>query len=139
MPTPAVGCRALVFDAAGKLIAADALKGLLSISPDKKTTLLSDKLGTDPIWYADAVVVAGKGKIYLCDAFARFAPAIWGGTFEASVLDILEQSATGRVLEYDPATRSTRIVAKGLSFANGVALSADGKILFVAEIGRYRV
>ena len=35
----------------------------------------------------------------------RFAPADWGGTFEASVLDILEQSATGRILEYDPATQ----------------------------------
>ncbi|MDP1955225.1 MAG: SMP-30/gluconolactonase/LRE family protein [Polaromonas sp.] len=127
------------FDAAGNLIAADAVKGLLSISPAKKVTVLADKVGTDPIRYADAVVVAGNGKIYLSDASTRFAPASWGGTFEASVLDILEQSATGRVLEYDPATGSTRIVAKGLSFANGVALSADGKSLFVAETGRYRV
>ena len=38
------------------------------------------------------------------DASTRFAPKDWGGTFEASVLDILEQSATGRVLEYDPAS-----------------------------------
>lgn len=127
------------FDAAGNLIAADALKGLLSISPEKKITVLADKVGADPIRYADAVVVAGNGKIYLSDASTRFAPAIWGGTFEASVLDILEQSATGRVLEHDPATGGTRIVAKGLSFANGVALSADGKSLFVAETGRYRV
>jgi sugar lactone lactonase YvrE len=127
------------FDAAGNLIAADAVKGLLSISPDKKITLLADKVGADPIRYADAVVVAGNGKIYLSDASTRFAPASWGGTFEASVLDILEQSATGRILEYDPATRAIRVVAKGLSFANGVALSADGKTLFVAETGRYRV
>ena len=127
------------FDAAGNLIAADAFKGLLSISPDKKITLLADKVETDPIRYADAVVVAGNGKIYFSDASTRFGPTAWGGTFEASVLDILEQSATGRVLEYDPATSSTRIVAKRLSFANGVALSADGKNLFVAETGRYRV
>lgn len=127
------------FDAAGNLIAADAIKGLLSISPDKKITVLADKVGSDPIRYADAVVVAGNGRIYLSDASTRFAPALWGGTFEASVLDILEQSATGRILEHDPATGSTRIVAKGLSFANGVALSADGKSLFVAETGRYRV
>jgi sugar lactone lactonase YvrE len=127
------------FDAAGNLIAADAVKGLLSISPDKKITVLADKVGGDPIRYADAVVVAGNGKIYLSDASTRFAPALWGGTFEASVLDILEQSSTGRILEYDPATRATRVVAKGLSFANGVALSQDGKTLFVAETGKYRV
>jgi sugar lactone lactonase YvrE len=127
------------FDAAGNLIAADAVKGLLSISPDRKVSVLTDKVGDDPIRYADAVVVARNGKMYLSDASTRFAPARWGGTFEASVLDIIEQSATGRILEYDPATRSTRVVAKGLSFANGVALSQDEKDLFVAETGKYRV
>jgi sugar lactone lactonase YvrE len=127
------------FDAAGNLIAADAFKGLLSISPDRKVTVLTDKVGNDPIRYADAVVVARNGKIYLSDASTRFAPARWGGTFEASILDIIEQSSTGRILEYDPATRGTRVVAKGLSFANGVALSQDEKDLFVAETGKYRV
>ena len=127
------------FDAAGNLIAADAVKGLLSISPDRKITVLTDAVGGDPIRYADAVVVARNGKIYLSDASTRFAPTRWGGTFEASVLDIIEQSSTGRILEYDPATRNTRVVAKGLSFANGVALSADEKDLFVNETGKYRV
>jgi sugar lactone lactonase YvrE len=127
------------FDAAGNLIAADAVKGLLSISPDKQIKLLTDKIGTEPILYADAVVVATNGKIYLSDASARFAPAKWGGTFEASVLDIIEQSSTGRILEYDPATKATRILAKDLSFANGVALSGDEQTLFVNETGKYRV
>ena len=127
------------FDAAGQMIAADAVKGLLSISPERKVTLLTDQVGGDPIRYADAVVVAGNGKIYFSDASTRFAPARWGGTFEAAVLDILEQAATGRILEYDPASKTTRIVAKGLSFANGVALSRDEQTLFVAETGKYRV
>ena len=66
-------------------------------------------------------------------------PKDWGGVFESSILDILEQSSTGRVLEYDPATKMTRIVAKGFSFANGVTLSHDEKTLFVNETGKYRV
>lgn len=127
------------FDAAGNLIAADAIKGLLSIAPDGKLTVLADKVGNDPIRYADAVVVAQSGKMYLSDASTRFAPKDWGGTFEASVLDILEQASTGRVIEYDPATRVTRVVARGISFANGVALSQDEKHLFVNETGKYRV
>ena len=127
------------FDASGNLVAADAIKGLLSISPERKITLLTDKVGSEPILYADAVVVAGNGKMYFSDASARFAPATWGGTFEASILDILEQAATGRILEYDPATRGTRVVARGLSFANGVALSRDEQTLFVSETGKYRV
>jgi YD repeat-containing protein len=127
------------FDASGNLIAADANNGLLSISPDKKITLLTDKVNGNPILYADAVVVANSGKMYLSDASARFAPKDWGGIFEASVLDILEQSSTGCVLEYDPANKTTRVVAKGFSFANGVALSSDEKKLFVNETGKYRV
>lgn len=127
------------FDAAGNLVAADAVKGLLSIAPDGKVRLLTDQVGGDPIRYADGVVVARSGKMYLSDASTRFAPKDWGGTFEASVLDILEQASTGRVLEYDPATRATRMVARGISFANGVALSQDEKSLFVNETGKYRV
>jgi sugar lactone lactonase YvrE len=127
------------FDAAGNMIAADAVKGLLAIAPDRKVSLLADSAEGDPIRYADALVVAGNGMIYFSDASGRFAPAQWGGTYEAAVLDILEQRATGRILEYNPATKATRVVAKGLSFANGVALSHDEQTLFVAETGKYRV
>jgi sugar lactone lactonase YvrE len=127
------------FDAAGHLIAADAVKGFLAISPDRKVTVLTDNVSGDPIRYADAVVVASNGKVYFSDASGRFGPARWGGTYEAAVLDIIEQSCTGRILEYDPATKATRVVAKGLSFANGVALSRDEQTLFVAETGKYRV
>ena len=135
------GGRVLGFDldAKGNLIAAEAVKGLLSIAPDRTVTGLTDKVGGDPIRYADAVVVAKNGKMYFSDASTRFAPKDWGGTFEASVLDIIEQASTGRILEFDPATQATRIVAQGLSFANGVALSTDEQHLFVNETGKYRV
>jgi len=127
------------FDAAGRLIAADAVKGLLAIGTDRQVTVLADQVGGDPIRFADAVVVARNGRIYFSDASGRFAPASWGGTYEAAVLDIIEQRATGRILEYDPAARTTRVVARGLSFANGVALSQDEQTLFVTETGKYRV
>ena len=103
-------------------------------------SVLTDRVSAgDPVRYANSIVVAPDGMIYFTDASTRFAPADWGGTYPASVLDILEQSATGRVLAYDPATESTRVVAHGFSFANGIALSADGHSLFVSETGRYRI
>jgi sugar lactone lactonase YvrE len=132
----------LDFDSTGNLIVADAHKGLLSISQDRKITVLVDKVGGDPIRFADAVVVAASGKMYFSDATTRFPAAagvVGSEDNDVSTLDIIENSATGRILEYDPATKATRIVAKGLSFANGVALSGDEKALFVAETGRYRV
>ena len=128
------------FDHDGRMIAADAMKGLLAIDAQGGVRLLTDRVSRDdPVRYANAVVVADDGTIYFTDASTRFSPADWGGTYEASVLDILEQAASGRVLAYEPSNRSTRVVASGFSFANGVALSADGSHLFVSETGRYRV
>jgi sugar lactone lactonase YvrE len=132
----------LDFDAAGNLIAADIYRGLLSISPDRTITVLADRVEGQRIGFADAVTVATNGRIYFSDATTRFLPATWdpGGNSElASLLDILEHSASGRILEYEPATKATRIVARHLAFANGVALSRDERSLFVAETASYRV
>lgn len=128
------------FDAGGRMIAADPMKGLLAITPDKHVSVLADHVSADdPIQYANSIVVAPDGTIYFTDASTRFAPREWGGTYPASVLDIMEQSASGRVLAYDPATKKTRVIAHGFSFANGIALSADARSLFVTETGRYRI
>ncbi|HWJ73942.1 MAG TPA: SMP-30/gluconolactonase/LRE family protein [Kaistia sp.] len=128
------------FDAYGRMIAADAMAGLLAITPDGEISVLTNHVGADdPIGYANSVVVARDGTIYFTDSSTRFAPSVWGSTLEASVLDVLEQSATGRVLAYDPKSRVTRIVAHGFSFANGIAFSADERSLFVNETGRYRI
>jgi sugar lactone lactonase YvrE len=133
----------LDFDAAGNLVAADAIKGLLSITKSGAITVLTDKVSdaavNAAIRYADAVIVARDGKIYFSDASTRFNPKDWGGVFESSVMDMMEGSATGRILVYDPIDKSTRIVARGLNFANGVALSADQQTLLVNETGRFRV
>jgi sugar lactone lactonase YvrE len=127
------------FDAQGRMIAADAMKGLLVVTPDAQVSVLADHVSPDDrIGYANSIVVAPDGTIYFTDASARFSPAEWGGTYEASVLDVMEQSSTGRVLALD-ATGKVRVLAHGFSFANGVALSSDAQTLFVSETGRYRI
>ena len=128
------------FDASGRMIAADAMRGLLAVAQDGRVSVLVDRVADgDPVRYANAIVVAPDGRIYFTDASTRFAPLEWGGTYQASVLDILEQSASGRVLVHDPVAKTTRVVARGFSFANGIALSADERALFVTETGRYRI
>jgi sugar lactone lactonase YvrE len=137
------------FDAQGAMIIADPMAGEhggllradLSAGAAKGTALelLTDHVGGDPIRYADGVVVARSGKIYFTDASRRFGAKAWGGTFNASVLDIIEHQASGRLLEYDPATRATRVLVKDLCFANGLALSADEQHVFVNETGAYRI
>jgi sugar lactone lactonase YvrE len=128
----------LDFDAGGRLIIADAERGLLATGPGGAVVVLADSVALEPIGYADAVVVADDGKIVFTDASTRFSPARFG-TFDAALYDVLEHSCTGRLLEYDPATSATRIVATGLCFPNGVALTPDQRALVVAETGAYRV
>lgn len=128
----------LAFDRAGRLIVADAMRGLLAVGAGGRIDVLAARVGRDPIRYADGVVVATSGRIYFTDASRRFSPRDLG-SFEASVYDIFEQAATGRVLEFDPATRVAREVITNLSFANGIALTSDERHLLVVETGRYRV
>jgi len=128
----------LDFDANGRLIIADALRGLLAVQPDGSVAVLADSVALDPIRYADAVKVAADGKILFTDASTRLSPQEHGA-FDAALLDILEHSCSGRVVEFDPATSATRIIANGLCFPNGIALSADEKSLLVAETGSYRI
>jgi len=134
------------FDSAGALIVADPMYGvhggLLRVSghgASATVEVLVDQINDEPLRYVDAVVVASNGRIYFSDASTRFGPNAFDGTFNASVLEILEHRKTGRVLEFDPATRRSRVLMHGLSFANGVALSADEQFLFVAETGEYRI
>jgi len=125
------------FDKAGNLIVVDALRGLLSISPDAEVTVLTDTADEIPISYADDVDVAADGKIYFSDASTKFPAEI--GAKEASLLDIIEHGGHGRLLMYDPATRQTKVLVKSLNFANGVAVSHDQQYVLVCETGSYRV
>ena len=60
------------FDAEGRMIAADAMKGLLAITPDARVTVLTDRVSaTDPIRYANSIVVAPDGVIFFTDASGR--------------------------------------------------------------------
>jgi len=85
------------------------------------------------------VDVAADGKIYFSDASTKFGAKEYGGTYEASLLDINEHGGHGRLLVYDPATRTARTLLGGLNFANGVAVSHDQNYVLVNETGSYRV
>ncbi len=127
------------FDLQGNLIVADAFRGLLSVSPEGKVRKLASECDGMPILYADDVDVAADGKIYFTDASTKFGAREHGGTYEASLLDLMEHGGHGRLLVYDPATAKTSTLLKGLNFANGVAVSHDQRSVLVNETGSYRV
>ncbi len=136
----------LAITPAGQMFVADALKGLLSVNLSERQPrprpLLSEvdhPISNDPLRYADAVAIDRQGVVWLTDATRRFSVQQHGGTFEASVLDILEHSCTGRILVYDPSTRRNRVALDGLCFPNGLAFTRDGKHLLVSETGAMRI
>ena len=127
------------FDSQGNLIVADAFRGLLSIAPDGAISELATAANGIPIRYADDVDVAADGKIYFSDASTKFGAKESGGTYEASLLDLMEHGGHGRLIVYDPMTRVAKTLLDGLNFANGVAVSHDQSFVLVNETGGYRV
>ncbi len=121
------------------MIVADSFRGLLSISPAGKITELTTEADGIPIRYADDLGVAADGKIYFSDASTKFGAKEFGGTYEASLLDLIEHGGHGRLLVYDPVSKKAKTLLDGLNFANGVAVSHDQDAVLVNETGNYRV
>lgn len=122
----------MVFDEAGRLIVADAWKGLLAISPEGEIQVLSREAEGLPFRFTDDVDIAPDGRIYFTDASSRFEQPDYK-------LDLLEMRPHGRLLRYDPTTGRTEVLLRNLHFANGVAVSPDGSYVLVNETWKYRI
>lgn len=122
----------LQFDTAGNLIIADAVKGLLSLSPEGELSLLTDSVDGEKMIFVDDLDIASDGTIWFSDASTRF-------DLHDNLLDAVESRKTGRLLTYDPSTGVTKVELDELGFANGVALAADESFVLVNETFRYRV
>ncbi|MEW9898142.1 SMP-30/gluconolactonase/LRE family protein [Chitinivorax sp. PXF-14] len=122
----------LRFDAAGRLIVADADKGLLAVTPDGKVATLSTEAEGRRFGLPDDLDIGADGTIYFSDASDRFPLS----DYES---DLIEHGGNGRLLAYDPKTGQTRVLLKGLYFANGVAVSPDQRFVLVVETGEYRL
>jgi sugar lactone lactonase YvrE len=129
----------LEFDQHGNLFVANALLGLQRVAPSGIVEILLDRIDGRPFEYANDVAVSSDGNIYVTQSTQRFPVQEFGGTYESSVLDILEHSATGRVIEFNAKTGDARVIMDGLNFANGIAISHDQRFLLVNETASYKV
>lgn len=120
------------FDAQGNLIVADAYKGLLSIDPQGKVTVLATEAEGVPFAFTDDLDIASDGRIYFTDASSKFQQPDY-------LLDLLEGRPYGRLMVFDPASGKTEVLLKDLYFANGVALSQHEDFVLVNETYRYRI
>ncbi|MGA0098673.1 MAG: SMP-30/gluconolactonase/LRE family protein [Steroidobacteraceae bacterium] len=120
------------FDAEGRLIVADAARGLLAVSADGSIEVLVDSHDGQRLGLIDDLDIAEDGTIWFSSATQRFPLGNY-------LLDFLEGRPTGMLLAHDPETGHTRVALDGLRFANGVALGPEDAYVLVTETPAARI
>ena len=126
-------------DRDGTLVVANALVGLQRIDRAGNVTTLLRSIGGKPAYDVNNLAIGPDGIIYFSVSSSKFSAAQYTGTYEASLLDIMEHGGNGRVYSFDPESGHVKVLLEGLNYANGVAISSDGRFLVVSETGLYRV
>ncbi len=114
----------LKLDSEGRLIVADAGGGrLLRIASDgAKVEVLAERAEGKRFDSINDVALDLQGNIYFTDPGASS-----------------EEDPTGSIYRYDVRTGRASLLATGLAFPNGIAVTVDQKRLCVAESKQYRV
>ena len=129
----------MAFSPSGELVVADAMRGLLSISAAGQISVLTETVNKTPIRYADDVAIAKDGTIYFSDASTKFGAEDYDTLMDASLDDLLEHRPHGRILVYNPKTKTTSVLIPNLYFPNGLALNKNDTELLFVETPKYRV
>jgi sugar lactone lactonase YvrE len=113
-------------DLDGRLLVCDARLGVLRVDPRKGNveSAVAEVEGL-PLVFCNNAAVAEDGTVWFSDSSTQHGIDHWRE-------DFLEDTRTGRLLRLAP-TGEVEVVLQGLAFANGVALSADGSYVAVAE------
>ena len=123
----------------GSLVIANAVVGLQRVSRDGSVTVLVDEFEQQALENANNLGIGPDGVIYFSQSSTKFTASGFGGSYEASLLDILEHGGNGNVYSFDPAGGVITRLMTNLNYANGVAVSEDGSFLLVAETSEYRI
>jgi sugar lactone lactonase YvrE len=122
----------MVFDPLGNLLVADAVTGLLSISPRGEVSVLATGVSDRQFGFLDDLDVGPDGTLYMTDASTRFG-------YGSHQLAILEHGGDGQLLGWNPVTRAAYVLLDGLQFPNGIVVEPSGESLLIAETGAYRI
>ncbi|MDQ0954468.1 sugar lactone lactonase YvrE [Streptomyces phaeochromogenes] len=126
----------------GRLLVCDAERGLLRVTPEAgsgssspsagRIEVLVDRVAGEPLRFCSNAVAATDGTVYFTASSRRFGHQEWLG-------DLMERTATGRLLRLPPGGGEPEVLLDDLDFANGVVLAEDESWVAVAETGAYRL
>ncbi|MDJ0793212.1 MAG: SMP-30/gluconolactonase/LRE family protein [Woeseiaceae bacterium] len=125
-------------DPDGNLVVANAYLGLQRIDRQGNVEALLSRIGDTPV-YPNNLAIATDGRIFFTEASNKFGAERFRGTYNASLLDIMEHGGHGGVFVFDPATGESRQLLDDLNYANGIAISKDNTFIVIAETSNYRV
>ncbi|WP_323010637.1 ABC transporter permease [Paracoccus sp. (in: a-proteobacteria)] len=128
------------FDRHGNLVCCVSGMGLYMVTPDREVVKLTDETNRSRfsivddtrMRLADDLDIAADGRIFFSEATVRYNHVDWP-------LDSLELRGNGRLICYDPRTKTTRTVLKRLMFPNGVCVMPDQESLLFAETWGCRI
>lgn len=126
----------LQWDADGRLIAA-AIDGIYAVNVETgDITRLSTGATEYPLAFADDLDIGPDGTIYFSEASYQ-----WGAGEGAPqyAYDMAENRPYGLLYSLDPESGEMEVLVDGLYFANGIAMSADHRAVYVLETYRYRL
>ncbi|MEU0335888.1 SMP-30/gluconolactonase/LRE family protein [Streptomyces sp. NPDC006193] len=117
----------------GDLLVCDAIRGLLRVGTDDGSVrVLADSVAGERLRFCSNAVALPDGAVCFTVTSRRYGLDRWAG-------DIVEHTRTGRLLRLPPEGGEPEVLLEGLQFANGVAASADGSFLLVAETAACRL
>ncbi|MGF1647455.1 MAG: SMP-30/gluconolactonase/LRE family protein [Kineosporiaceae bacterium] len=124
-------------DADGSLIVCDSDRGLLRVRVDDGGTVEVLVAAGSPavpggLRFCNNATIGPDGTVYFTNSSAI------AGVHDYR-RDLLAHQPSGSLMALPPGAREPSVVAQGLYFANGVALTADGTAALVAETATYRV
>ncbi|MER8007117.1 SMP-30/gluconolactonase/LRE family protein [Streptomyces sp. NPDC094149] len=115
------------------LLVCDAELGLLRVDlREGIVRILADSVAGERLRFCSNVVALSDGSVCFTVSSRRYPLHQWIG-------DIVEHTATGRLLRLAPGSEHPEVLLDGLQFANGLALSSDESFLVVAETGARRL
>ncbi|KAJ3680259.1 hypothetical protein LUZ60_016537 [Juncus effusus] len=117
----------------GDLYIADAYYGLMVVGPNGGVAKsLTNLVEGTPILFANDLDIHSNGSVFFTDTSTRY-------DRRNHFYTLMEGESTGRLLRYDPQSKSTNVVVNGLAFANGVQISKDQSFLLFTETTNCRI
>lgn len=116
----------------GRVLVCVAGRGLAALDPDKPDVRWLDSVDGHSLAGLTAVTTAPDGRIFAVEGSAGRQPREWRH-------DLMEKRSNGRLVTCGPSLDNVRVLLNDLPYPYGLAVSADGKQLWLTEAWAHRL